>query len=585
MRTTTTIGLLLVLLISGISRLSAQEITFQATVDRNTIAVGEHVKLSITLTNARGSFGTPDLGGMMVVQGPFDLPNMVIINGQMRGSFTRTWLLTATRPGRYTIGPAQAKVGGGTIQTEPIVVEVTKGNAARPGDPQAALGQQRDPNLFTTISLSRNKGYVGEQVIATYMLYSRYANLQSVPKEMPKISNAWVEEVDLGEPRWEDKLETINGVQYRVAVLRKQVLFPQRSGTLRIEPFVQTCVIDRSFFNPGRNVEVRSNAVEYTVLDLPGGAPADFNGAVGELEMNVTAARTQVEVDGSVDITVRFTGRANLKLLEAPVLELPSDLEIYDPKVVDRISVNASGMSGSREFQYLIIPRHDGTFVLPAIHISYIDPRTGTYRTLSSEPITLQVSPGDGSASTPVPQRALQSDVQLLGTDIRHIRTGDLQLREQGKELFGSWAWTAGMAAPALGYVLLLGWHRRRTKAAQDVQGTRRRQADKVAQRHLAQARKALDRNERDAFYQALSRALNGYLGDKFGLGPAESTRENIHDRLSGSPDGATLAQRYSSLITACDLARFAPIEDTPRETLYQQAAALIGTIEQHFRA
>ena len=222
MRTTATIGLLLVLLFGGISRLSAQEITFQASVDRNTIAVGEHVKLSITLTNARGSFGAPDLGGMMVVQGPFDLPNMVIINGQMRGSLTRTWLLTATRPGRYTIGPAQAKVGGGTIQTEPIVVEVTKGNATRPGDPQAALGQQRDPNLFTTISLSRNKGYVGEQVIATYMLYSRYANLQSVPKEMPKISNAWVEEVDLGEPRWEDKLETINGVQYRVAVLRKQ---------------------------------------------------------------------------------------------------------------------------------------------------------------------------------------------------------------------------------------------------------------------------------------------------------------------------------------------------------------------------
>jgi hypothetical protein len=585
MRTTATIGLLLVLLLGGISRLSAQEITFQATVDRNTIAVGEHVKLSITLTNARGSFGAPDLGGMMVVQGPFESTNMSIINGRMSGSVTRTWLLTAAKPGRYTIGPVQAKVGGGTIQTEPIVVEVTKGNAPRSGDPQAALGQQRDPNLFTTISLSRNKGYVGEQVIATYMLYSRYANLQSVPKEMPKISNAWVEEVDLGEPHWEDKLETINGVQYRVAVLRKQVLFPQRSGTLRIEPFVQTCVIDRSFFNPGRNVEVRSNVAEYTVLDLPPGASSDFNGAVGELEMTVAAARTQVEVDGSVDISVRFTGRTNLKLLEAPVLELPSDLEVYDPKVVDRISANASGMSGSREFQYLIIPRHDGTFELPAIQVSYFDTKTGTYRTLSSEPITLEVAPGNGNTSAPVPQRALQSDVQLLGTDIRHIRTGNLQLREKGRALFGSWAWAAGMTAPALGYVLLLGWHRRRTKAAQDVVGTRRKQADKVAQRHLAQARLALDQNERDAFYNALSRALNGYLGDKFGLGPAESMRENIQDRLSGLPNGTALAQRYSALITACDLARFAPIEDTPRGTLYQQAAELIGTIEQQFRA
>ncbi|MFN9324385.1 MAG: BatD family protein, partial [Flavobacteriales bacterium] len=235
------------------------------------------------------------------------------------------------------------------------------------------LSKQREHKKNTTISLSKSKGYVGEQVVATYMLYSRYNNLQSVSKELPKISNAWTEEVDLGELHWEEKMQTINGLPYRGAVLRKQVLFPQRSGKLRIEPFEQTCVIDRSFFNQGRTVEVRSNAVEYTVLDLPSGAPADFSGAVGELQMTVTASRTRLQENESVDLTVRFSGRTNLKLLEAPAIALPNDIETFEPKVTDRITVNGNGMSGSREYQFLLIPRHEGNYELPPVTVSYFD--------------------------------------------------------------------------------------------------------------------------------------------------------------------------------------------------------------------
>jgi hypothetical protein len=510
---------------------------------------------------------------------------MSIFNGRMSSTITRTWVLTAAQPGRYTIGPAKVKVGGGYIQTDPITIEVTKGAATRPSDPNATLGQQRDPNLFTTISLSKSKGYVGEQVVATYMLYSRYNNLQSVSKELPKISNAWTEEVDLGELHWEEKMQTINGLPYRVAVLRKQVLFPQRSGKLRIEPFEQTCVIDRSFFNQGRTVEVRSNAVEYTVLDLPSGAPADFSGAVGELQMTVTASRTRLQENESVDLTVRFSGRTNLKLLEAPAIALPNDIETFEPKVTDRITVNGNGMSGSREYQFLLIPRHEGNYELPPVTVSYFDTQIGDYKTLSSGPTMIEVLPGDGSATTTLPQRPAQSDIQLLEKDIRHIRTGDLELEPVGHELFASPAWIAGMTAPAIAFMLLLAWRRKQAREAQDIAGSRRKAADRTARRHLKLAEQALQSNDREVFYSALSKALGGYMADKFGTGITTNASETIRRRLADAPDSEQLATNYQRLITACDMARFAPVEEVPRATLFNEAAALIGTIEQRTRS
>ncbi len=561
----------------------AQEIGFTAAVDRNSIATGEYVKLSITLTNSQERFETPSFGGLVVVQGPFDNSSFNYINGRMTSSVGRTWVLTATTPGKYTIGAAKVRVGGGAIQTEPIVIEVTKG-AARPSDPGAAQGQNRDPNLFATITLSKSKAYVGEQVVATYLLYSRYANIELSKYDLPKMDGFWAEEIDLGDTNWEDELQTVNGLQYRVAVLKRQVLFPQRSGKLRIAPVELSCVVNRSFFNRGSAVSTRSNAVEVTAMALPPSAPAGFNGAVGELEMVVKADRTDVKANEAIELTITYAGRGNLKLLEAPKLNFPSDLEAYDPKVTDKVTVNASGMNGSRSFQYLVIPRHEGEFPLEPITFSYFDPRSGAYRTIQAEPLTFRISPGEGGAVSAI-QRPTKSDVEVLGKDIRYIRTGDLNLRPAGKHLFGSLPWLAGMGAPALAFVVFLGWRRKREKDMSDVTGSRRKQADRVARKRLSEAEQALRSSDRNAFYDALGKALHGYLADKFGLGPAQMTDPIVRERFAGYTNGESVAKDYLALTTACDMARFAPVEDRPKQQIYDEAVALIGRIEQLVRA
>jgi hypothetical protein len=557
----------------------AQEIAFDAKVDRTTFAVGESIRLSLSLTNAQGNIAHPDLGGLSVVQGPFESSSFNMINGRASSTITRTYMLTATAPGDYTIGAATARVAGGTISTKPIKVHVDKGSGAT-SDHSLNEGQKRDRDLFVTIGLSKEKVYVGEQVVATYTLYSRYPNLELSDYDLPALNGFWAEEIDIGETNWQEGLRTVNGLQYRVAVLKKQLLFPQRSGTLKIEPLRISCVVNRSFFNRGSKVETQSNTVTVQALPLPGAAPQGFSGAVGDLRFEARTDRQSVKANEAIELTITITGTANLKLVEAPVIELPPDVEHYDPKLIDHISMTGAGMSGSRAFQYLLIPRHEGDFSFGPFAFSYFDVAQGAYRTLSAGPILVKVEPGTGGGAASI-ARPSKTDVQVLDQDIRFLRTDDPQLRPKDRYLFGSWAYALGMGTPALALLLFGIWRRRSAARSADIDGTRRRRAERIARKRMKEAHDALQRNERGPFYAAMTKALQGYLADRFTLGVAEMDESNLVERMSPAAGGEALAREATALIATCEMARFAPLEDRPRQQLYDQAVDLIQRIER----
>ncbi len=559
--------------------IAAQEISFEAHVDRTAFEVGSSIRLTISLSNAKAGFTEPDLGGLIVVQGPFESSSFNYINGRMSSSVSRTYVLTATRPGTYTIGPATARADGGTLRTEPITVKVEKGSGAT-NDRLLNEGQQRDRDLFVTISLSKNKVHVGEQLVATYTLFSRYPNLELSKYDLPALNGFWAEEIDQGETTWEDRPRTVNGLQYRVAVLKKQLLFPQRAGTLRIEPLRITCLVNRSFFNRGSQVEAMSNATEVQVLPLPPNAPPGAVGTVGTFTFTGKLDRDRLRADEAMELTLTVAGTGNLKLIEAPVLDLPPDVERYDPKVNDRISVSGSGMSGSRSFQYLLIPRHAGELVLGPFSLAFYDPEADAYRSLQAGPFTVQVEPGSGGGQARL-TRPSKADVEVLDTDIRFLRTGDLRLRPAGHHLLGSWAWWSGMAAPVLALALLAGWQRRRERNNADPSGRRRREADKVARKRFKEAHAALRDNAREPFYAAMNKALHGYLSDRFGLGAAEVNEAVLTRALGERPDAAALARQATDLIAACDMARYAPLEVKPRQAMYEEAIALVQQLER----
>lgn len=561
-----------------------QEIVFKASVDRTAIATGEQMQLSIQLVNSRERIQAPDMGGLVIVAGPFESSNISYVNGRMSSSITRTWRLTATQPGTYTIGAAQVKVGGGTISTDPIAITVSKG-AASPSDPQATQGQRGDANLFATITVDKSKVRVGEQLVATYTLYSRYNNLELSKYELPKMTGFWAEEIDLGNTGWEPKPRQVNGVAYNVAVLKKQVLFPQKSGKLRIEPLELTCLVNRSFFDRGASIPVRSNALDITVSDLPAPVPDDFVGAVGSLEVRASMDRTSLNVNEPVQLDLQFSGRTNLKLLEAPKLSLPSDLELFDPKTVDKIAVNGVGMSGSRTFQYLIIPRVDGQFAIPLLTFSCFDPEKGRYVQLKTEGFTIAVGGATNAADGTVTERPMQRDVQVMAEDIRYIRTGDLALRPAEDGLFGSVRFWSALGAPALAYLLLFSWHRRTAAQREDPLLQRRMKADRAARKALQQAHAALRQGSGAAFHDALNTALRGYLQDALSLSPAQLDHQHIGAALTQHPDGAEALNEVMRILASCDMARFTPGGARGDQPLYDAAVNVIGRIERMIRS
>lgn len=562
----------------------AQEGDFSASVDKNPVSVNDRFKLTMTLMNVRGNISMPDLGGLQVVQGPFSSSNYTYRNGRGSSEVSQTYVLMAPAAGEYTIGVATAHTKKGPLKSKPITIKVVKGASQSTEGQKQKSAPGENPNLFVTTLLSKNSVYRGEEVIATYKLYSRYEAIELSSYDMPVLNGFWSEEVELANNSWEPKLETINGLRYRVAILKKQVLFPQRSGELTIDPVSIEATVNRTFFSRGTKVDITSAPVKIKVKELPGTTPADFSGAVGTLEMSVKPDKTELKENDAVNLTIRLSGHSNLKLIEPPALELPQDLEFYDPKVEDNIKVNGSGMSGTRTFEYLIIPRHAGEHTIEPFSISYFNTKSGKYVKLASKAINLNVAKGDGSEGATY-THVNKEEVKVLDEDIRYIKSGPLALVKPNSGFFGSPLYIGGMLTPALAFLLFLFVRKKRGELYSDQAAVRMRFAEKEARKKLRAAEKALKGNDQLAVFSHVEKALLDFLGDKFNMPLVERTSEKIQQELRDHGVNAELVARTNDTLTACQMARYAPTSNEDAKKMYAQAVQLIKELGQTVKA
>ena len=569
------------LLIALTGVLQAQSPSITATVDKNVVAVGETFKLTITVRNARVRMPNPNVGGLVVIRGPFENSGFSYSNGQQESHVGRTYIVRAAKTGNYTIGEMAVQANGQTLKTKPIKIQaVAADQAAATAQKQAR--QNRD--IFTSISLNKKNAFVGEQVTATYYLYSRFESVRLVDLKYPQLNGFWNEDIKLGNTGWEKSNQTINGVTYKVAVLKKQILFPQKAGDLTIQPMEVECTVSNGgFFSRSVNKTINSNAAKIHVKALPTPAPKDFNGAVGRLSMTAILDRSTVPTNEAVNLKITFSGRCNLKLIPTPELGLPPDFEVYEPKVDDRIRVNGSGMSGTRSISYLIIPRASGEFDLDDFSVSYYDISAKRYKTLTSKDLKLKVSRGSGDASAII-NRPDKQDVEELDSDIRYIRTGNMDLQPKNDFLFGSLSYMAGMATPVMALLLLFTLKHRREQRENDVAGTRNRKASRVAKKHLAKAEAALDTADTNTFYETLHKAILGYLADKFNLSTAQLNAQMITERSVQHGVAVDRSEELNTLLSDLQMARYAPIDNTPNRTLLQQATEIIEHYESKLR-
>ena len=282
-------------------------------------------------------------------------------------------------------------------------------------------------------------------------------------------------------------------------------------------------------------------------------------------------------------MTVTLTGNGNIKLAKNPTVTFPNDFEVYDPKVETNIRTTASGSSGTKTIEYIAIPRYAGDFEIPAIRFSYFDPRSGSYKTLTSEPFKLHVEKGpEGAASPAVSNYGSQEDVKYLSKDIRYIKTSSPHfVNSRGDIFFGSFTYVLAYVLIALLFAVFFVIYRKQMKENADLAFVRTKRANKVALRRLKTAEKLMKEGRKEDFYDEIFRTLWGYLSDKLNIPQADLTRENVGNELATFGADETLAKDLMQILDTCEFARYAPSQASDTlDTLYRQTADAIGRME-----
>lgn len=616
------------LMIVGTEFSYAQKLT--ATASSTSMGLNNSIQVTYSLSGGKSEgFQQPSFSNFSVV-GTSRMSGggvTMIINGKMvqDGSGSESWIYTIVpvKAGKFTIEPAKAKVNGQWISSNSLTIDVSNTGTQTNNQSQNKQSQQGQQNQQTqTTDASATDLYVkvfadkttvmqGEQITVTYKIYTRIPVSQYVIQKLPSFSGFWSYNLMKEKDKVVQYNETVNGQKYVVAEIRKVALFPQKSGKLTVDPLEVECIaqvlvkrkannpfgsfFDDPFFNDpffqnafGSGYQevkkkLKSNPLNITVTDLPGTKPDDFCGLVGNLSMTAKLDKTEVKSNDAVNLTVTLSGKGNLNLIDNLNVDFPPDFEVYDPQISENISTG-NEISGSKTFTYLIIPRNPGSFKLKPITLSYYDKNKKAYVSLSSGELNLKVGKGDGTQGT-YSTGGNKEDIKYIGSDIKFIENKNFEIHPKGYFFFGSTYYWLLLALPVLIFIAFVILMRRYIKLQSNTMLLKHKRATRVALKRLKQANEFMKSNQRENFYQELSRALWGYICDKFSIPLSELSLDMARETLAGKNIDGTIRNKFIEILDNCEFARFAPAEITgSMETIYNEAIEIISKTERELK-
>lgn len=576
------------------------------------VVSGDQVRLVFTVNSQDiKDFRAPSIKGFDVLMGPSrsQQSSIQIINGKRtsNSSTAFTYILLAGSPGTYTIPAASVEVNGEKVFSNAISIKVlpqdqNSGNSGNNGGGSAsssrsqAAGSRISANdLFITATASKTTVHEQEAILLTYKVYT-VVNLRQLRGDMPDLKGFHTQEVDLPQQK-KFTLEHYKGRNYNTTVWSQYVLFPQQTGKLEVPSITFDGVVAQqtvsddpfdAFFNGGGYVEVKKKIttpkVVINVQPLPS-KPAGFAGAVGEFKLASSINATDVKTNDAVTIKLTLSGTGNMKLIGTPEVKFPQDFEIYDPKVTDDYKLTNSGLTGTKTFEYLAIPRHAGNFTIPAVEFTYFDLKSNSYKTLKTEAYNLKVAKGQGNADQVISDFTNKESVKMLGKDIRFIKLGDSSLRPKGDFFFGTVGYYLCYLIPLLLFVAFAVIYRQKALDNANVAKVKTKKANKVATRRMKLAGKLLAENKKNEFYDEVLKALWGYISDKLSIPVSQLSKDNIEAELTNYGVQEALIAEFIGVLNECEYARYAPgNENEAMDKVYSASVEVISKMENSIK-
>lgn len=497
---------------------------------------------------------------------------------------------------------------------DPLAGMGRHGAPPQPTRPQRMTAQPKvnvGKDIFIKVDVDKRSVHMGEQVTALYKLYARIPMQVSISK-LPSLNGFWTQDFDI--PKQPKPVEEIvDGKRYQMFVLKKSALFPQQSGDLILDPaeaegtarvavrtqrqggffdpfddpffkqaFGGSLMMNDPFFSDPFGgtayqdvpVHLKSSPVTIKVTDLPTtGKPAGFTGAVGAFTVSSKIDKTALSTDDIATLTLKISGSGNLKLFDAPKLNLPNGLDAYDPNILDTITGRSTTISGDKIITYTIAPRKSGDYTLPPITFSWYDPKTGNYKNITTTSFKLHVTPGKG----------------IIASGNGKSSSGDILDNiafRAGRPLILTTGYWAMYSLPLLAFIGIVFYRRRRDEEEAHADVYRTRKAGNVAQKRLSVAETMLQEGDRKAFYDELSKALWLYLSDKLGIPISALGKATAAQSMAQRGVPENIRQQVTQLLNECELALYAPSAGNQQmQRDFTEATSIINTLERTLRA
>jgi hypothetical protein len=567
------------------------------------VQAGEQFMVSWTINSGGGSFSEPSFTGFYKLVGPQTSysSSTQIINGKIttKTTYTYVYYLQALKEGKYVIPPAAISIKNKTYHSDSLRIEVigaspTRQDATAPGrSGNQEQVEETGDDIFVNLSLDKRNVFIGEPIGVTVKIYTRVDITGINEIKYPGFEGFLKTDLETP-PLTSLQRENVNGTIYGTGIVQQFLLYPQFPGEVTIDP-VQISVLIRQktgqsdpffgdFFSTYTTIPkaVMSKPVKIRVNPLPGIKPDDFSGIVGKITLNSSLNKDTVNINDAVNLKMVIAGSGNLKLANAPVMKLPADIEVYDPRITDNLRNGIAGTTGQKTFEYLLIPRHYGDFTIPPVTYSFFNSASRQYERITTPEMRFHARKGtDQNTGITVYGGVAKEDVRYLGKDIRFISTKPGVLKKRGNLLSSKRSFYSYYALAMILFLVILFIRREHIRRNSDLSAVRNRKAGKVAGMRLKEAEKCIKENMPDKFYEEILKALWGYFSDKLNIPVSGLNRISAVEALKQKGIDETDINNLASVIDKCEFARFSPSSSAEEaEKIYDEAARFIRLFE-----
>lgn len=379
-----------------------------------------------------------------ILSGPSISTSVQIVNFNMKKSVEYRWKVNPKREGNLSMPQIEIQIGKNIYKTNPATIEVVKGSVL-------GRNQRQIPSTFDNFFEEPKRGvikeaevkiqavpnktecFVGEPIVISYNLLTQ-TSIQNISlAQAPLYDGFWVENIELPE-RPEGKKVTIDGKDFTLFTIKKDLLFPNSEGIKKINEttFQIQAITQRDFFGfpQVENIIRKTSPINIKVNPIPEAKYPSFKGAVGKFDISIKTDKIEVEEGEAFTLNLKLSGKGNFKnITDLNIPEIPL-CKIYSPKIEEKIKPTSDGYEGSKVWEWVVVPEEKQTLKIPQISFTYFDPQKKDYIELKTSSLNVFVKKGKEKPKEEI-FVSEGKEIKEISKDIEYIIVDGKNLRKK----------------------------------------------------------------------------------------------------------------------------------------------------------